>query len=260
MSARPLNPLVDEADTWGTDEWWRLELRSFDDAPNAQLQLAMLGPKAAWTTEYGGRPSVGGCLQTLAYIVAVAAPTVGAAWMLRWFFVDEGSLPLVFAAVMTLVSLLVTVPDLVTEARRPRAIAMNVVRRVSLVHVVPAAVTIAITLSAVATGRYDAEVDASLLWLLPVVADLVIFIVKWVRGSASKNGPQNPLENLEWSVREIDDSVKLRIRAARDEAIRRLESQNKIDHDTATRALETELGQLALTLAPEGRSGFYPAQ
>ncbi len=259
MKARPLAPLIDEAESWGTAEWWRLEIRSFDEAPNTLMSLAVLSPKDAWTKEYG-RASFGGCLRTLSYVFALTAPAVGAAWMFRWSFTGQGSMPLVFAGLLTLISVLITVSSEVSLARKPRAISMSVVRRIALVHLVPAAVTGGVAVLAVAQGTYDPQQDPTLWWLLPSVVDVAIHVWQWVRGSSRSGGPTNLVENLARSVSEIDPALRERIRQARDEAIMRLRAQAKIDPETAAHALGTDLGRLALTMAPEGRTDIASAQ
>lgn len=260
MNARPLTPLVDEATEWGAVEWWRLELRSFDRAPRAQRTLALLGPKGAWTKEYG-RPSVGGCLTTLVFLACLVAPVVAAAVMYQWWVEDDDSrvIPLVLAGQLMIASLIVTVHGVVVDIRRPRARLMSAVIKVGLVFLACDAVVVLIVVGAVNGGRFDAARDPSLWWLLPFVVDAAIHVWSIARGATSEGGPQNPIENLVWTLREIEPEIQQRILRARNDAIIRLHGQEKVDDTTAQRALACDIGHLALTMAPEARSSYYPA-
>lgn len=252
-AARSLTSFVDASEQWGATEWWRLEIRSFDETPNARISLSVLGPKAAWKNE-AGRPKLGGVLQVLCYLFSLTAPAVAALAMFRWSISERGTMPLVLAGVLTLLSLLVTLSSEISIARRPRAISMYVVRRIALVHIVPSIVVIGVVVRELVQGSYDPMYDPSLWWLAPSVIDAAVHVWQILRGPSRPGGPRNLVENLLRSVSEIDPSVRARIRQQRDDAIRRLQTQSKIDAATAQRALSTELGTLALTMAPEVRS------
>lgn len=255
MTARPLEPLIDEATTWDAVLWWRLELRSLDDAPFTQRTVAVLGPKGAWEKEYG-RPSVGGCLQTLLYVLSLAAPTAGAGWLLLWALGGGGGeAPVDVAGVASLLSVVITVVSEWVYRNRPRATAMAAVRKVYLAHIVPGLITIGI---AVSGSLADSEAAGALWWLIPVVVDVLVHVALWVRRVTVKTGPRNPIENVEQSVRELTPAVRERVLAGRNAAVDRLLEQGKIDAETASRAKLSALGMMSLTVAGEARSSYYP--
>ncbi|MFC7431641.1 MULTISPECIES: hypothetical protein [unclassified Agrococcus] len=258
MKPASLESLVDDSSSWGVVEWWRLELRSFADFPHVQRALAVLSPREAWSKEHG-RPSLGGCLQTLAFVASLVTPTIAAALLITWMADGFGAMPLPQVGLLFLVSVLVNVYSEVQGRRRPRAVAIGAVRRVSLVHIVPASAVLALAaLAAAGDGRRSPEPPV-LLWLLPVLIDLALHVHIWRRGATRPGGPQDPVENVVRAVHELDHQQRESIRAARDAAIDRLLLQGKIDADAMTRAQRTEIGSLALTVAPEGRSGYHPA-
>lgn len=257
MSARPLEPLVDDAPTWDAVLWWRLELRSLDDAPYTQRAVAVLGPKAAWEKEYG-RASAGGCLQTLLYVLSIAAPTVGAGSMLLWALRAEGGqMPLALAGVASLVSVAITVVTEWIHRNRPRATAMAAVRRLYLAHIVPGLITLGI---AVSGSLSNPDSGAPLWWLVPVVADIALYAGLWVRRATVKTGPRNPIENVEQTVSELAPEVRDHVLAGRNAAVDRLLEQGKIDAETASRAKLSALGMMSLTVAREERSSYYPEE
>ena len=257
MSARPLEPLIDESPTWDAVLWWRLELRALDDAPYAQRAVAVLGPKAAWEKEYG-RASAGGCLQTLLYVLSIAAPTAGAGAMLLWALRGEGGrMPLEFAGVASLLSVVITVVTEWVHRNRPRATAMAAVRKLYLAHIVPGLITAVIAISG---SLSDPEESAPLWWLVPVVADIAVYIGLWVRRATTRTGPRNPIENVEQTVSELTAAERESLLARRNGAVDRLLQQGKIDVETASRAKLSALGMLSLTVAREERSSYYPEE
>lgn len=255
VSARPLEPLVDDADEWDAVLWWRLELRALDDAPYVQRAVAVLGPKAAWEKEYG-RPSAGGCLQTLLYVLSIAAPTAGAGSMLLWALRGEGGqMPVAFAGVASLLSVVITLVTEWVHRNRPRATAMAAVRKLYLAHIVPGVVTTVIAASAML--RDDTGGAVPLWWLVPVVADIAVYVGLWVRRATVTTGPRNPVENVEQTVRELADRERERLLAGRNGAVDRLLAQGKIDGEAASLAKLSALGMMSLTIAREERSTYY---
>ncbi|MGF3057535.1 hypothetical protein [Microbacterium sp. YY-01] len=251
MTPRPLEPLIDESEEWSAVHWWRLELRSLDEAENTQFTLAQLGPKEAWSTEWGGRPTGASCLRTLSYVVSLTAPAVAAFAMGRaQAFGDH--LPFALAGILVLISLIVTLQGEWSLYRRPRSIAASVVRKIAIVHIVPAVVVVVVGLM----GEH--QHPGQLLWLLPSVVDALVHVWQLFRRPGGQDGPRNPLDNLTLSVAEIAPEVAERIVQRRNVAIRMLHERGRIDADTAERAIATGLGHLALVMAPEACSNFYP--
>lgn len=257
MPPRTLDALVDERGPWGTTQWWRLELRAFDRAPSVQASLAVLAPRDAWTREHG-RPSVGGCLQTLAYLASLVAPTLGAVVVVGW--AQEGARDadaLEIAGVLLLVSVLVTLYSEVRGRLQPRAVAIGAVRRVALAHVVPDVVALVVAGVVVASGT--AEIVPGLLWLAPFVVDLGLHVMTWLRGATRPGGPQDPIENVDRAVAELAPDEREAIARDLRAAIERLRAAGRIDDELAARASACAPGRLALTVAPEGRSAYFPA-
>lgn len=257
MSPRTLDAIVDEGGPWGTTQWWRLELRAFDRAPSVQVALAVLAPKDAWTREHG-RPSVGGCLQAFAYLVSLVAPTLGAGLVVGW--AQQGARDvraLEVAGVLLLVSVLVTLYSEVRGRLQPRAVAIGAVRRVALAHLLPDALALVVAAVVVASGTID--VATSLLWLTPFVVDAGLHVMTWLRGSTQPGGPQHPLDNVDRSVAELRPDRREAIARDLHAAIERLRATGRIDDELAARASACAPGRLALTIAPEGRSAYFPA-
>ncbi|MDR7185150.1 hypothetical protein J2X85_002184 [Microbacterium trichothecenolyticum] len=245
MTARSLTELVDEASSWTPVDWWRLELRSFSRTP-AQRPLAVLAPAEAMSEHRG--VTLGSFIQGLAYLFAVAAPVIAAAAMVRWVLGDTAyDFPLAFAGTVTLVSLLVTGWSELQRLRHPRASRASAVRMLALIHVIPGLITALIALTAGAPFLQG----GAWVWIAVVAADIVVHVVILIRGPLPAGGPQNERENLQWSIREIPPGTLAEITARRDAAIRRLADRGLIEPGTATRALTTAPGELALTLAPE---------
>lgn len=63
MTDKSLPDLIDDRAEWVPEDWWRLELRSFQGAPIVQRDLALLAPKDAVREEYT-RVTAGSCLQS----------------------------------------------------------------------------------------------------------------------------------------------------------------------------------------------------
>jgi hypothetical protein len=253
MTDRTLTTLVDEVDEWGPLEWWRLELRSFFEAPRVQHTLVLLGPKEAMRAEYRG-VSAGSCLQSLSYMFLLVAPAVGAAAMLIWMLSgDSYGFPLAFAGILTLLSLPVTGWSELQRRRFPRAVAASALRSNTLMHVVPGIVTVLIALTA---GR-ELLVDGAWAWIAVILANVVIYVAIFVRGATIKDGPQNPHDNVDQSITEIPAEQLRRIVDERNGAIDRLVAQGKIGAAAGERARQTAPGRLALTMAPEVGSAYY---
>ncbi|HEY9306985.1 MAG TPA: hypothetical protein VIP82_04195 [Microbacterium sp.] len=253
MSDRTLTSLVDEVDEWGPVDWWRLELRSFVTTPYAQHALVVLAPKEAVRAEHTG-VRAGSCLQSLAYMFLLVAPLVGAAAMLRW--VAGGSafdFPLAFAGVLTLISFLATAWSEYQRFRHPRAVSQSGIRTTTLMHIVPGLFT---ALIAITAGR-ELLGDGTWVWLVVILADVVVYAAILVRGVTIKDGPQNPHDNVDQSVKEIPPSTLSGIMAERDAAIDLLVARGKITADVGAEARATAPGWLALTLAPQAGSAYY---
>lgn len=253
VSERSLNDLIDETDEWGGVEWWRLELRSFFEAPYVQRALVVLGPKEAMRAEYR-RSSGASCLQALAYIFLLIAPLVGAVSMLVWI-INSGDFdfPLAFAGTLTLISFLATGWSEIQRTRHPRAVSPSALRTTTFMHVVPGIVTALIALTA---GREMLN-GGAWGWIAVVLADVVVYAAIYVRGAKSTNGPQNSHDNVDQSIRELGEVAAVQIRVARDAAIDRLVKLGRIDAVAGDRARHAKLGHLGLTMAPEARSGYY---
>lgn len=253
MSERTLEALVDETDEWGPLQWWRLELRSFVEAPRAQHTLVVLAPKEAVRAEHPG-VSAGSCLQSLAYMFLLIAPLVGAAAMLRW--VVGGSaydFPLAFAGILTLISLPITGWSQLQRRRFPRAVARSALISNTLMHVLPGLFTVTIALTA---GRELLD-GGAWVWVAVIVADVIIYAANFVRGNTIAGGPQNPIDNVDQSITEIPAEQLRQIMADRDGAIDLLLQRGRISAAEAAEARATAPGHLALTLAPEAGSGYY---
>jgi hypothetical protein len=253
MTSRTLKALVDEAQEWGPLEWWRLELRSFVGAPRAQHTLVVLAPKEAVRGEHPGL-SFGSVVQSLAYLFLLIAPLIGAAAMLRWLVAGSVyDFPLALAGILTLISLPITGWSELQRRRHPRAAAKSAVRSNSLMHVLPGLASVIIALTA---GR-DLLAGGAWAWIVVILADVVIYAAMFVRGNTIKDGPQNPHDNVDQSVKEIPADQLRGIIADRDAAIDLLVERGLIGAATGDDARATAPGHLALTLAPEAGSAYY---
>ena len=253
MSALSLTALIDEVDQWEPVHWWRLEIRSFDGAGSTQRNLAMLAPKEAVATEYR-KVTAGSCLQAVAYMFALVAPTVGAITMVQWAM--SGSrydFPLNVAGILTLLTLLVTGWGELQERRHPRAATQSAVTSTVMLALVPSVITAIVALTA---GR-DYVVGGQAAWLIVIGAMIVVDIILLVRGPTRRGGPQNPHENVQQSIREIPAETLRGMVTRRDAAIALLSDRGLIDAETAARARATVPGELALTMAPEVGSAYY---
>lgn len=253
MPEKDLSPLVDGSTAWGAVDWWRLELRGFADAPYVQSALARLAPKEAVSAE---RPRItaGSCLQGLAYLFLLAGPLIGAVAMLRWAIGGSAfDFPLAFAGMLTLLGLPVVAWSRFQAHRRPRAVARSAQRTNTLMHVIPGVATALIALT-VGAPLLTAE---SWIWLTVIFVDVLVSTVLFLRGNVIKGGPQNPHDNVDQSISEVDPQVLERILAQRNAAIQRLLERDKVDAATAERARATRPGWLALTMAPEVGSDYF---
>lgn len=259
MARGTLTQLVEESETWGPVEWWRFELRSFAAAPGVQQQIGMLGPKG--THREFMRASTLGCLNTLANMAAIVLPVLGAAMSVQWL--ARGATwdnPLQLVGIFSVIALLLALVGYGYELKRPRAVAMTAHMQITLVHIVPGLVSLFI-LGTRTEGLWQTGVDgftgASVWWLLPIALDVLFHVFVLVRGNKPKGGPQNPLENVRWSIQEVDPELISTIVRERDIAIARLAQRQLIDENTAARARALPAGMLAWEMAPEVRSAYF---
>jgi hypothetical protein len=245
VSERSPQSIVEQAEAWGAEDWWRLELRSFSKTP-AQRALAVIAPREVMSDHRGITP--GSFLQGLAYLISIAAPVTAAATMLRWAVGGSSyDFPVVFAGAVTLIGLVITAWSEVQRYRHPRAVRPGALRMVAGIHIIPGVISLGI---AFVLGN-DLVSAEHWPWLLAIVLDIVVHVVSLLRGPVRADGPQNDRENLVWSLREIPPSTLEAIVDQRNSAIRRLAERGLIEGDTARRAEASAAGALALTMAPE---------
>lgn len=255
MSRWSLDELIDQRESWAPEDWWRLELRLFRETAMVQHAVAMFSPQQARQQEYT-KMTVGGLLQSFAYIFHLIGPLIGAALMIRWSWSGGYSFnfPLATAGICTAISLCIAIYSAVREYRHPRAASRSAVWMLSLMHIVPSGVTAAIALSV------DGQLlqDGSWWWLVVIAVDVVVHVVMLVRGPTRPGGPQNPVDNIYVAVGELAPAQREVLANTRALAIEKLHSRGLIDAELAVRANAAPLGMLALTVAPEVQSNFYP--
>lgn len=252
MTDKSLPGLIDDRAEWVPEDWWRLELRSFQGAPIVQRDLALLAPKDAVREEYT-RVTAGSCLQSLAYLFSLVGPLISAVAMIRWMWTDARyDMPLAVAGVLTSIALVVSVYSAVREHLHPRAASLYAVLTASLMRIVPGVITLGIALT---VGRPLLE-ESGPWWLLPIGVDIVVHVVMLLRGQTRRGGPQNPIENVQQGVTELSASTRASIADSRRTAIDLLRARGLITAAAQTTAQSAPLGLLALTLAPEVQSDF----
>ncbi len=247
MAHATVQDLVEEQAEWGVEEWWRLDLRLFADTPRVQHALVMFAPPAPRRHEYT-RFELRYVVQSMAYLFGLIAPLIGAALMARWASTGawDSEFPLAAAGILTAASLAVTAYSEVQARRYPRAASQAAVRQLTLMHIVPGAVTVIVALW-LGGGLLS---DGAWIWLAVIAIDVAVHIVQLVRGPVRPGGPQNLVDNVRVSVAELSDDERARLRIERGRAISRLRERGLIDDALAARADATDLGMTALTIAP----------
>lgn len=247
MNDKPLSGLVDDATSWELTDWWRLDLRSVRQSGMLQRSIAVLAPLEARRDEYT-RVTAGSCLQTLAYLFALVGPLLGAIVMFRWTWAQEDfDMPLNVAGVLTAIALAIAVFSAVQEHLHPRASSLSAVLTISLMRIVPGAVTIWVALS---LGR-DLLGPGSWVWLAVVGADVLFHAVMLVRGPTRTGGPQNAIDNIQQGVDELSPQARAAILDERRSAIAVLAERGLIDQQTEARAQASAIGMLGVTMTRE---------
>ncbi len=248
VSDRTVGALVNEPGDWDGLKWWRLELRTLVDAAPAQAKVALLGPREAWRAEVP-KFAAGSCLQSLAFMLALALPTLSAGMMVQWLVIQGASrwdMPLMYAGPLTAFALLVNAYGEVQELRTPRYAGATITWTLALWNIVPGLLVLAVGLTAARPFW-----DGSEVWLWAVAANVALAVWTVIRFSVRRSGPQDDLQNVDQAVSEMRPDARATALHERDAAIRELVARGRITPEAGEMALAAPLGHLGLTVAPE---------
>lgn len=250
---RTVRGLLDEPGDWDGVKWWRLELRTLVDAAPAQAKVALLGPREAWRAEVP-RFAAGSCLQSLAFMLALALPALSAAMMVQWLVIQGASrwdMPLMYAGPLTAFALLVNAHGEVQELRTPRYAGATITWTLALWNIIPGVLVLGIGLTAARPFW-----DGSEVWLWAVAANVALAMWTVIRFSVQKSGPQDDLQNVDQAVSEMRPEARGTALEERDAAIRELVARGRITPEFGEMALAAPLGHLGRTVAPQVMSPF----
>lgn len=246
--------------SWSDLDWWRLESRAFSGQPRVKQSLAFFAPTSAWKDLSSEVPSALGCLLVPAHIASLSFPIFATIAMIAWLigqapigvFGTAGALA-GFAAAWMLLSMYL-------DARTPDGRTVNGARQISLLHVAPSSVSVAISVIALTQDPAIAALGA-----LGAAADLVVGLIALRFYRPTSGDPQGTMRlnerRLERSLASVSDADRLAILEDISTAIAALETGGLIDAGVGRAARQTPFGHLAMEFAPreETRPANRPA-
>lgn len=237
------------ATSWNDLDWWRLESRAFSDQPRVKQSLAFFAPTSAWKDLSSEVPAALGCMLVPAHIASLSFPLFGAIVMIAWLIgrapisaLATAGLLAGFAAAWMLLSMFL-------DARRPDGRAVNGARQISLLHVVPSAVSVGIAGIALTQDPAVAALGAT-----GAAADVIVGLI----ALRFYHPPSGDLQvtmllnerRLARSLAAVSETDRRAIQEDLSAALTALETGGLIDTDTGRAARHIPFGYLAIEFAP----------
>lgn len=245
----PATAYARSATSWSDLDWWRLESRAFSGQPRVKQSLAFFAPTSAWKDLSSEVPAALGCLLVPAHIASLSFPIFATIAMIAWLigrapigvFATAGALA-GFAAVWMLLSMFL-------DARKPDGRTVNGARQISLLHVVPSSVSVAISAIALTQDPAIAALGA-----VGAAADLVVGLMALRFYRPTSGDPQTVKQlnerRLERSLAAVSDADRLAILEDISTALTALETGGLIEAGVGRAARQTPFGHLAIEFAP----------
>ncbi|WP_323986698.1 hypothetical protein [Microbacterium plantarum] len=251
MTSGPAARFAASRRTWEPIDWWRLEARAWQEAPEVRRVMAFSAPTSVFRelAAHSGRHPVMTILLLIWNLVGMAAPVVGAALLLGWVFGRADIAAVGAAGVVFAAGAVVAGAGLLTSGSDGGRVDAGSAHAVGWIHAPAAAVALVVSILAATQDQAEG------MWgIAAIAADLIVgalyFVVfrrKPTDGSARWKGT---VDRLAAAIAALDEDTRARILADVGDAIDELEIAGRITESIATDARQTPPGMLGARFAP----------
>lgn len=251
MTTGPAARFAASRRTWQPIDWWRLEARAWQEAPEVRRAMAFFAPTSVFrelATHSGRNPAITIVL-LIWNLVGLGAPVIGAALLLGWVFgradvATVGAASIAFAA-----GAVVAGAGLITSGRDAGRVDAGSAHAIGWVHALAAGAALIVSILAAIQDQAEGAGGIVLIAadLIVGVLYFVVFRRKPTDGSARWKAT---VDRLAAAIAALDEGARARIMADVGDAIDELETAGRIPESVAAEARQTPPGMLGARFAP----------